>query len=104
MTQASTEVAPISLAARVAQIMVVAQANAAPSPPRTAIIDGQPNVALLELLRSSRSGDTAQMAGLVFDGESRVDERVDRLSPALEIMRGEKAFDRLSELIARHDA
>ena len=46
MTQASTDVAPISLVARVAQIMVVAQANAAPSPPRTAIIDGQPNAAL----------------------------------------------------------
>ena len=46
MTQASTDVAPISLVARVAQIMVVAQANAAPSPPRTAIMDGQPYVAL----------------------------------------------------------
>jgi len=43
MTQASTDGAPISLAARVAQIVVVAQANAAPSPPRTAIMEGQPN-------------------------------------------------------------
>ena len=46
MTQASTDDAPISLVARVAQIRVVAQATAAPSPPRTAIIDGQPNAAL----------------------------------------------------------
>ena len=50
------------------------------------------------------SGNTAQMAGFVFDSESRVDERVDRLSPSFEVVRGKKAFDRLSELIARHDA
>ena len=60
MTQASTDVAPISLVARVAQIMVKAQANAAPSPPRTAIIDGQPNVALR---RGAAPGRPSQQSG-----------------------------------------
>ena len=49
------------------------------------------------------SGNPAQMAGLVFDGERCIDERVDRLPPPLEIMRGKKAFDRFPELVARHD-
>jgi hypothetical protein len=38
ITQASTEGTPISRVARAAQMTVVAQANAAPSPPKTAIM------------------------------------------------------------------
>ncbi len=66
ITQARTEVGGMSLAARVAVIVAVAHAKAAPSPPTTAIMAGQPRDSLRASRRPARDvrGSPARLPDL----------------------------------------